>query len=69
MEGQEGENFAVSRTLSGWTRACHYPSLCEQVDDIMKSSDHNSDRLISFDEFLPWYRRMAGNTHHSRASQ
>ena len=33
--------------------------ICLQVDDIMRSSDNNSDRLISFDEFLPWYRRMA----------
>ena len=31
----------------------------EQVDDIMSTTDADSDRLISFDEFLPWYRKMA----------
>lgn len=31
----------------------------EQVDDIMSTTDIDSDRLITFDEFLPWYRKMA----------
>ncbi len=29
------------------------------VHDIMSSTDINNDRLISFDEFVPWYRKMA----------
>ena len=30
------------------------------VHDIMSSTDSNSDRLISFEEFVPWYHKMAG---------
>jgi len=29
------------------------------VHDIMSSTDINNDRLISFDEFVPWYCKMA----------
>jgi hypothetical protein len=29
------------------------------MDDIMSSTDKDNDSLVTFDEFVPWYRKMA----------
>jgi hypothetical protein len=29
------------------------------LDDIVSSTDKDNDHLVTFDEFLPWYRKMA----------